>query len=61
VRGLGGAAHPLDRALGPEPPSGPQHAQRVRAGHDARQALEGLDRSRVIARPGPTLERAGPA
>ncbi len=60
VRGLGGAAHPLERALGPEPPSGPQHAQRVRASHDAHQALEGLQRTRVIARPGPSLERAGP-
>jgi conjugative relaxase-like TrwC/TraI family protein len=61
VRGLGGAAHPLERALGPEPRSGPQHAQRVQAGNDARQALEALQRSRVIARPGPTLERPGPA
>jgi conjugative relaxase-like TrwC/TraI family protein len=61
VRGVGGAALPLERALGTEPSSGVQQAQRVRAGHDAQQALEGLHRTRVISRPGPMLERAGPA
>ena len=61
VRGLSGAALPLERALGPEPASGIQQAHRVRAGHEAQQAVEGLHRSRVISRPGPTLERAGPA
>ena len=60
VRGLGGAALPLERALGPEPASGIQQAQRVRAGHEAHQALEGLQRSRLISRRAPTLERAGP-
>lgn len=61
VRGMGGAALPLERALGPEPRSGIQQAQRVRAGHEAHQAIEGLQRTRVIARSGPTLQRAGPA
>lgn len=61
VRSLGGAALPLERALGPEPAAGMQQAHRVRAGHDAHQALESLERSRSIARPGPTLQRTGPA
>lgn len=60
VRGVGGAALPLERALGPQAASGPQQAHRVRAGHDANQALEGLHRARTISRPGPTLQRAGP-
>lgn len=60
VRDLGGAAHPVERALGPEPPAGAQRAHRARAGHEAREAWEGLHRSRALTRPGPTLERPGP-
>ena len=60
VKGIGGAALPLERALGAEPASGQQQAHRVRAAHSAQQALEGLYRSRAITRPGPTLQLAGP-
>src|SRR5204863_438865 len=42
VRSLSGAALPLERALGPEPPSGIQQAQRVRAGPGESNAARSL-------------------